>query len=57
MFDAGASTRWNENTTSSAVIGVPSWNFTFLRRLKRHTVGETRVHDVASAGSGTNCLL
>ncbi len=40
--------RSSENSTSSAVNGVPSWNFTFLRRLKRHTVGEVCFQSVAS---------
>ena len=29
MFDGGSMRALNENTTSSAVNGVPSWNFTF----------------------------
>jgi hypothetical protein len=49
--------RSNENTTSSAVKGAPSWNVTLRRSTNRHVTGSTRVHDVASAGSGTNCLL
>jgi hypothetical protein len=43
--------RPKEKTTSSAVKGVPSWNFTPLRRSKRTCVGLMVVHLVASAGS------
>ena len=38
--------------TLSAVNGVPSWNLTPLRRVKRHVVLFTGVHD--SARQGTN---
>ena len=36
--------------TASAVNGVPSWNFTSLRSLKRHVLSVT-AHDVASTGT------
>src|ERR1044071_4042421 len=39
MSDAGIWARLTENTTSSAVNGVPSWNFTFGRSFMRHWVG------------------
>src|SRR6516164_4834894 len=48
--------RWNENTTSSAVKGVPSWNLTPALSLKRHTVGLTCVHEVARHGWRLSCL-
>ncbi|MNV99326.1 hypothetical protein D3C71_1946730 [compost metagenome] len=51
MFDGGVMMRVRENTTSSAVNGAPSWNLTPLRSSKRHCVGLTSVHLVASAGS------
>ena len=38
--------------TLSAVNGVPSWNLTPFRRLNRHVVLFTGVHD--SARQGTN---
>ena len=44
------------NTTSSAVNGVPSWNLTPGRSLKRHVVGLTCVHDSASDGTSFSCL-
>src|SRR5512137_1898548 len=49
--------RWKEYTTSSAVIGLPEWNFTPFRRVKVHTMpsGET-FHDSASDGSGLSYL-
>ena len=53
--DVGPSVRSIENTASSAVKVEPSWNFTPLRSLKRHTVGLTICHDSASAGSSLNC--
>jgi hypothetical protein len=40
----------NENTTSSAVIVVPSWNFTFWRSLTSTVLSSMRVHDVAKPG-------
>ena len=51
MLDGAVPARVSENTTSSAVNGAPSWNFTPLRSSKRTCVGETCVHLVASAGS------
>ena len=39
MVEVGAAPRSIENTTSSAVKGVPSWNLTLGRSLKRHSVG------------------
>ncbi len=38
-------------TTSSAVNGAPSWNFTFGRSLNRVTVGLTASHESARHGS------
>ena len=46
-----ARTRWALKTTSSAVKGVPSVNFTPWRRWKRQTVGEGCSQRSASAGS------
>src|SRR4029450_13483434 len=43
--EVGSAARWNENTTSSAVNGVPSWDFTPGLGLKRHTVGTTSPPD------------
>ena len=43
--------------TSSAVNGVPSWNATFFRRLKRHTVGDVCFQSVASAGTDLQVLV
>ena len=37
--------------TLSAVKGVPSWNFTSFRSVKRHVVGFTAVHDSARQGA------
>jgi hypothetical protein len=45
-----------ENTTSSAVNGVPSWKTTPRRSLKRHTVGLVCFQDVASAGVSPSFL-
>jgi hypothetical protein len=47
----GCFTRVKENTTSSAVNGEPSWNFTPLRSVKRYCVGDISFHAVARAGS------
>ena len=47
----GSSVRITEATTSSAVNGLPSWNFTPWRSLKRQRSGATISHEVASAGS------
>ena len=33
---AGSASRWNVETTSSAVSGVPSWNLTPWRIVKTH---------------------
>jgi hypothetical protein len=55
MFDPGPRARSAENTTSSAVKGVPSENFTPRRRWKRHTVGDGFSHRSASAGSTRIC--
>ena len=49
--------RFSENTASSAVNGVPSLNFTSLRRLKRTWVGEISFQDVANTGSTAKVLL
>ncbi len=51
IVPTGCLMRWNENTTSSAVNGEPSWNFTPLRSSKRTCVGLICVHFVASEGS------
>src|SRR5258708_1763592 len=40
MVPCGWRMRSYENSTSSAVNGVPSWKRTLRRRLKRHCVGE-----------------
>ena len=56
MSEPSPAARWNENTTSSALKGVPSWNCTFLRSSKRHTVGEVCFHEVASAGARLRSL-
>ena len=50
MSEPSALERSYEKMTSSALNGVPSWNLTFWRRLKRHTVGAVCFHDVASSG-------
>jgi len=50
-FEPWARTRCALKTTSSAVKGVPSVNFTPLRRWKRQTVGEDCSQLSASAGS------
>ena len=42
-------------TTSSAVKGEPSWNFTFGRSLNSQTVSPIVFQDVASPGIGS-CL-
>ncbi len=54
--DVSARARSKLNTTSSAVKGVPSWNLTPGRSLKRHVVGFTCVHDSASPGTCFSCL-
>ena len=51
MSEPSPAARLNVNTTSSAVNGVPSWNFTPGRRSNRQTVGLCCVHFVASAGA------
>jgi len=45
-----------ENTTSSAVKGRPSENFTPWRSLKIHLVGVSCFHSVASCGTMLSCL-
>jgi hypothetical protein len=49
-LEVSESARWKENTTSSALKGVPSWNFTFGRSLKRIVVAFTFSHDTARHG-------
>jgi hypothetical protein len=44
--------RPKENTTSSAVNGLPSWNVTPFRRVKRQCVSESCFQLVARLGSG-----
>ena len=44
-------TRLSVNTTLSALNGVPSWNVTPLRSVKRHVVLLTGRQDSASAGT------
>src|SRR5581483_8383679 len=56
MSEPSISTRLYENTTSSAVKGEPSWNFTFGRSLNRHTVGDVCCHEVASLGTSSSFL-
>ena len=51
----GSSTRWIVNTTSSAVIGVPSWNFTPGTRWNTYVRLSGVSHDVAR--SPTMCRL
>jgi multidrug efflux pump subunit AcrB len=55
--EGGASMRWTENTTSSAVKGVPSWNFTPARSWKRQLVGLVICHDVARPDSSLKASL
>src|SRR5262249_55412396 len=43
------------NFTAAALNGVPSWNFTFGRSLKRTFVGDITSYEVAS--SGLTCIL
>jgi hypothetical protein len=50
-LEPGPRARAMENSTSSAVRGEPSLNFTPSRSLKRQVVGFTCSQDVASAGS------
>ena len=49
------SARSNVNFTAAALKGVPSWNFTPRRSLKRTLVGDITSYDVAS--SGLTCIL
>ena len=49
------SARSNVNFTAAALNGVPSWNFTLGRSLKRTLVGDMTSHDVAS--EGFTCIL
>src|SRR5919198_339885 len=49
------SARSKVNRTASALKGVPSWNFTLGRSLKRTLVGDITSYDVASAG--LTCIL
>jgi len=51
MSEPSPAARLNVKTTSSAVKGVPSWNFTPWRRSKRQTVGLVWIHLVANAGT------
>jgi hypothetical protein len=54
----GSDRRLNVATTSFAVIGWPSWNFTFGRSLKVHTSPFAfDDHDSASAGLSVRCSL
>ena len=48
--------RSNENTTSSAVKGVPSWNLTPFRRWKIQRFGSGFSQEVASIGVNFICL-
>ena len=56
MSEPSPEARLKVKTTSSAVKGVPSWNFTPWRRSKRQTVGLCCVHLVASAGASPIAL-
>src|SRR5512146_316682 len=56
MFDPGPLARLIEKTTSSAVNGVPSLNFTLGRRSKYQWVGSVWPHFTASAGSSFKSL-
>jgi hypothetical protein len=49
--------RPKENTTSSAVKSLPSWNFTPFLRLKRHCVSDTCFQLVARQGSAWYFVL
>ena len=49
--------RCTENTTSSAVKGVPSWNFTPARSWKRQLVGPVICQAVARPGSSLKASL
>jgi hypothetical protein len=53
--DGAASARSIENTASSAVKGVPSWNVTPGRSLKRQVIGLNACQDRASEGSSRYC--
>ena len=55
--DVSERARSKLNTTSSAVNGVPSWNLTPGRSLKRQVVGLTCVHDSASDGMMPELLV
>src|SRR6185369_17460029 len=50
MLEPPLEARLKENTTSSAVNGVPSENFTLSRRVNSHTVGDFSFQAVAKAG-------
>src|SRR6266436_2138738 len=56
MSEPSTLERSYEKMTSSALNGVPSWNLTLWRRLKRHTVGAVCFHDVASSGMSSSFL-
>ena len=56
MSEPSPAARFHEKITSSAVKGVPSWNLTFGRSLKRQVVGLSCVHSVASAGTSSSFL-
>ena len=56
IAESGSSARFTLKTTSSAVKGVPSWNFTPGRSLKRQPLPPSSgVHESASRPSGLNC--
>ena len=50
-------TRFKVNSTLSALNGVPSWNVTPFRRVKRQVVLLTGRHDSASAGTNFESLV
>ncbi len=50
-LELGSCARSIENTTSSAVKGVPSWNLTPFLRWKRQVVASTCSQRVASEGT------
>ena len=52
MSEFSCLARMIENTTSSAVKGLPLWYFTPSRSLNSHTLGSSVMrHDVASRGA------
>ena len=52
---AGSASRWNVATTSSAVSGEPSWNFTPWRIVKTHVLPLPSGVFQAVAISGFSC--